>query len=76
VRRRVREIIRLAESGIVPGFDIVIVVRAKTVYSSFQEQKSDLYNLLSAGGLLSDGFFGAEKRCDKTAARKSTAGAE
>lgn len=60
VRRRVREIIRFAETGILPGYDIVIVARVRAVSSGFREQRDDLCHLLSAGGLLSGVFCESE----------------
>jgi ribonuclease P protein component len=56
VRRRIREIIRLAEAGISPGHDIVIVARIRAISGGFQEQKEDLQHLLCACGLLSGVF--------------------
>lgn len=55
VRRRIREIYRLAEPAMVPGYDIVIVARAKAVESSFREQKENLLNLFGASGLILGG---------------------
>ena len=55
VRRRIKEIYRLAEPGLLPGYDIVIVARVKAVGCGFQEQKKDLNHLLYVSGLLSEG---------------------
>lgn len=55
VRRRIREIYRLAESEMLPGVDIVIVARARAVGSCFREQKEDLFRLFNASGLILGG---------------------
>ena len=37
VRRRLREIYRIHEDQILPGYDIVVVARVRSVYAKFEE---------------------------------------
>lgn len=42
IRRRVREIYRLREAGIKPGFDIVIVARQRAAFSDYHAMERDI----------------------------------
>jgi ribonuclease P protein component len=45
VRRRLKEIYRINESGMVLGYDIVIVARKRSVDSNYQELESSVLSL-------------------------------
>jgi len=69
VRRRIREIFRLAEPRIAPGYDIVVVARTMAVNSGFHEQKRDLLRLLSSGGLILETDIGTGTPGNQSAAQ-------
>ena len=52
VRRRLREIYRLNEDRLRPGYDIVVVARGRAVHSRFDELQKQFLRLASKVGLL------------------------
>lgn len=52
VRRRLREIYRLNESKFQPGWDIVVVVRSKSVNAEFQKLEASYLTLAQKAGIL------------------------
>ena len=52
VRRRLREIYRTNEHRFVPGWDIVVVARVKSVYAQYHELESSFLRLARKLGLL------------------------
>ena len=48
VRRRLREIYRLQEHRLSPGYDIVVVARVRAVYSRYAELERDFLRLAKA----------------------------
>ncbi len=55
VRRRLREIYRLSEGALDPGYDIVIVARGRSVFSTYTELNADFLYLAKKLGLLAGG---------------------
>ena len=53
VRRRLREIYRLNEDKLRPGYDIVVVARVRAVHSRFDQLERQFLSLASKLGLLS-----------------------
>lgn len=53
VRRRLREIYRLQEHRLSPGYDIVVVARFRAVYSRYAELERDFLRLAKKLQLLS-----------------------
>ena len=53
VRRRLREIYRLQEHRLSPGYDIVVVARVRAVYSRYAERGRDFLRLAKKLQLLS-----------------------
>ncbi len=53
VRRRLREIYRLHEQDLLPGYDIVIVARVRAVYSQYANLERDFLRLTKKLQLLS-----------------------
>ena len=53
VRRRLREIYRLNEDKLCPGYDIVVVARVRAVRSRFDQLERQFLSLASKLGLLS-----------------------
>ena len=53
VRRRLREIYRLQEHRLSPGYDIVVVARVRAVYSRYAELERDFLRLAKKLQLLS-----------------------
>jgi ribonuclease P protein component len=51
VRRRLREVYRLVEPTLKPGYDIVIVARSRAIGKAWRDQQEDLLGLLKSGGL-------------------------
>ena len=51
VRRRLREIYRLHESELLPGYDIVVVARVKAVYASYARLEKSFLSLADKLGL-------------------------
>lgn len=51
IRRRLREIYRLNEEKLTPGYDIVIVARAKSKYSRYSELEADFRYAVDKLGL-------------------------
>lgn len=51
VRRRLREIFRLNDRYVRQGYDVVIVARVKSRYSSYRELESDYVFLMKKLGL-------------------------
>lgn len=51
VRRRFREIYRNNKSALADGYDIIMVARVKSRYSSYQELEADYISLLKKLGL-------------------------
>lgn len=60
VRRRLREIYRLQEHRLAPGYDIVVVARVRAVYSRYAELERDFLRLAKKLQLLSPQGSGAE----------------
>ena len=60
VRRRLREIYRLQEHRLSPGYDIVVVARVRAVYSRYAELERDFLRLAKKLQLLSPQGSGAE----------------
>ena len=52
VRRRLREIYRLHEDRVLPGWDIVVVARSKAVDASFDELTRSYLSLAKKAGIL------------------------
>ena len=52
-RRRLREIYRLQEHRLSPGYDIVVVARVRAVYSRYAELERDFLRLAKKLQLLS-----------------------
>ena len=52
VRRRLREIYRLHESELRPGWDIVLVARSRAAEAKYRELESDVLRLMGRLGLL------------------------
>lgn len=52
VRRRLREIYRLHEEQLLPGYDVVIVARVRAVYSKYSELERSFLKAAKALGLL------------------------
>ncbi len=51
IRRRYKEIYRLNEEKLAPGYDIVIVARRKSRYSCYHELESDFLRLCGKLGI-------------------------
>lgn len=51
VRRRLREIYRLHEDELVPGYDIVVVARVKAVYARYAQLEKSFLSLADKLGL-------------------------
>ncbi len=51
VRRRLREIYRLREPGLKPGYDLVVVARGRAVEASYRELERHFASLLKRLGL-------------------------
>lgn len=58
VRRRLREIYRLHEGELKPGFDLVVVARVRAVYGSYQQLDKSFLALADKLGLLERGERG------------------
>jgi len=52
VRRRLKEIYRLNESKLSPGYDIVVVARIRSRYSEFSELQSSVMSLFRKLGIV------------------------
>ena len=55
VRRRLREIYRLSEDRLSPGWDIVVVARVKAVHARYSDLERSFHQLARKLGLLSPG---------------------
>lgn len=55
VRRRLREIYRLNESGLICGMDVVIVARVKSRYSTYSELERDFLYACRRLGIAAEG---------------------
>ena len=53
VRRRLREIYRLNEDKLLPGYDIVVVARVRAVHSRYDQLERQFLSLASKLGLVS-----------------------
>ena len=53
IRRRLREIYRLNEEKLSPGYDVVIVARMRSRYAGYKEIESSVMAMLRKLGLLS-----------------------
>jgi ribonuclease P protein component len=51
IRRRFKEIYRLNEDKLLPGYDIVLVARTKSRYSTYRELEADFLKLCGRLGL-------------------------
>ncbi|SHI13181.1 ribonuclease P protein component [Sporobacter termitidis DSM 10068] len=51
IRRRFKEIYRLNEDKLIPGFDIVIVARTKSRFATYHALEADLLSLMGRLGL-------------------------
>lgn len=51
IRRRYKEIYRLNEEKLLPGYDIVLVARMKSRYSAYAELEADFLHLCGRIGL-------------------------
>lgn len=58
VRRRLREIYRLHEGEIKPGYDLVVVARVRAVYGSYRQLDKSFLALADKLGLLERGDRG------------------
>lgn len=54
VRRRIREVYRLNEDAFQPGWDIVVVARAKAIDAPFDQLTRSYLSLAAKAGLLKD----------------------
>lgn len=52
VRRRLREVYRLNEDLFLPGYDIVVVARSRTVTATFDQLKRSYLSLAKKAGIL------------------------
>lgn len=52
VRRRLREVYRLNEDRFLPGYDIVVVARSRTVGASFDQLRRSYLSLAKKAGIL------------------------
>lgn len=52
VRRRLREVYRLNESAVLPGYDIVVVARSKCIDAEFSKLTAAYLHLAKKAGLL------------------------
>ena len=52
IRRRLREIYRLHEAQFLPGWDIVVVARARAVAASYQQLERSYLALAAEAGIL------------------------
>lgn len=52
IRRRLREIYRINEAQLRPGFDLVVVARARALRTSYRELERSFLQLAKQGGLL------------------------
>lgn len=55
-KRRLREVYRLNEKGIKPGFNFVLVARSKTASAVFSDIERDFLGILKKNHLLSEAF--------------------
>lgn len=63
VRRRLREIYRLHEAELLPGYDIVVVARVRAVHSQYKDLEQHFLRLAKKLQLLrSSGSAGKEKK--------------
>ncbi len=53
LRRRLREIVRMRLPHLVPGFDVVLIVRSPAIKKTFAELARGLDFVLARGGLVS-----------------------
>lgn len=53
-RRRLREVYRLNEHRFQPGYDIVVVARARCVHADFQKLTNAYLSLAEKAGILQD----------------------
>ena len=51
VRRRIRELYRTHEAGLLPGYDIVIVARTRAIYGRYSELKRSFVQQMKKLGL-------------------------
>jgi ribonuclease P protein component len=54
IRRRIKEIYRLNEEKLLPGYDIVIVARMKSRFSSYREIEGSILSLFGKLKLLGE----------------------
>lgn len=54
VRRRLREVYRLNEARFLPGWDIVVVARSKSVSASFSQLTKAYLSLAEKAGILEE----------------------
>jgi len=54
IRRRLKEIYRLNEKYLAPGYDIVIVARARSRYADYHEIESSVLSALKSLNILRD----------------------
>ena len=54
VRRRLREVYRLHETAFQPGWDIVVVARAKAIHTSFSKLEGLYLDAARSAGCLAD----------------------
>lgn len=52
VRRRLREVYRLNEEAFLPGYDIVVVARSRTVNATFDQLTRSYLSLAKKAGIL------------------------
>lgn len=51
VRRRLREVYRLSEDALTPGWDIVLVARSRCITADFQKLKEAFLSLAERAGI-------------------------
>ena len=61
IRRRLKEIYRLNEELLAPGYDIIIVARMKSRYSTYRELDSSVLALFRKLNVVSDIGAGGRK---------------
>ena len=54
VRRRLREVYRLNEDKFLPGFDIVVVARSRSITADFQQLTAGYLSLAKKAGILKE----------------------
>ena len=54
VRRRLKEIYRLNEEKLMPGYDVVLVARVKSRFTGFSELETSVLSLFRKLGIMTD----------------------